>query len=117
MMGYQCAECGRVIEDHQTDHATRECSRGRVWRLWNGLPDEERSPVHVIAGFLQMTTADVAAIVYPADTFGAWADTQEPTDIDDEDDDEDECEGHESLSGAHMGETVYCDGSCQAGTR
>ena len=29
-----------------------------------------------------------------------------------EDDDEDECEGHESLDGAHMGETVYCDGSC-----
>lgn len=23
-----------------------------------------------------------------------------------------ECEGHESLSGAHMGESVYCDGSC-----
>lgn len=24
------------------------------------------------------------------------------------------CEGHESLDGAHMGETVYCDGSCVA---
>jgi len=23
-----------------------------------------------------------------------------------------ECEGHESLAGAHMGESVYCDGSC-----
>jgi len=23
-----------------------------------------------------------------------------------------ECEGHESLDGAHFGETVYCDGSC-----
>lgn len=23
------------------------------------------------------------------------------------------CEGHESLAGSHMGETVYCDGSCQ----
>ncbi|WP_439681541.1 hypothetical protein [Embleya sp. MST-111070] len=22
------------------------------------------------------------------------------------------CQGHESLDGAHMGETVYCDGSC-----
>lgn len=22
------------------------------------------------------------------------------------------CEGHESLDGAHMGETVHCDGSC-----
>ncbi len=27
--------------------------------------------------------------------------------------DEDECEGHESLDGAHMGETVYCDGTCK----
>lgn len=24
-----------------------------------------------------------------------------------------ECEGHESLDGAHMGETVYCDGTCR----
>ncbi|MDR6117232.1 hypothetical protein QE370_000416 [Aeromicrobium sp. SORGH_AS981] len=23
------------------------------------------------------------------------------------------CEGHESLDGAHMGESVFCDGSCQ----
>jgi hypothetical protein len=23
-----------------------------------------------------------------------------------------ECEGHESLDGAHMGEIVFCDGSC-----
>lgn len=26
---------------------------------------------------------------------------------------EPECEGHESLAGEHMGETVFCDGSCQ----
>lgn len=24
-----------------------------------------------------------------------------------------DCEGHESLAGEHMGESVYCDGSCQ----
>lgn len=24
-----------------------------------------------------------------------------------------ECEGHISLDGAHMGEPVYCDGSCR----
>lgn len=29
------------------------------------------------------------------------------------DDGEDECEGHESLAGEHMGEAVYCDGSCR----
>lgn len=28
-------------------------------------------------------------------------------------DDEDECEGHESLAGGHMGEAVFCDGSCR----
>jgi hypothetical protein len=28
-------------------------------------------------------------------------------------DDDNECEGHESLAGEHMGETVYCDGSCR----
>ena len=28
--------------------------------------------------------------------------------------DEDEgCEGHQSLDGAHMGETVFCDGTCR----
>lgn len=26
---------------------------------------------------------------------------------------DDECEGHESLAGSHMGETVYCDGTCR----
>ncbi len=35
-----------------------------------------------------------------------------------DEDDEQGCEGHESLNSAHMGESVYCDGSCQkAGTR
>lgn len=24
-----------------------------------------------------------------------------------------DCEGHESLDGAHMGETVHCDGTCR----
>jgi len=28
-------------------------------------------------------------------------------------DDDDGCEGHESLSGAHMGESVFCDGTCR----
>jgi hypothetical protein len=28
-------------------------------------------------------------------------------------DDEGCCPGHESLGGAHMGESVYCDGTCQ----
>jgi hypothetical protein len=28
-----------------------------------------------------------------------------------------ECEGHESLAGQHMGETVFCDGTCSTPTR
>lgn len=32
--------------------------------------------------------------------------------VDDADEDGAECQGHESLDGAHMGETVYCDGTC-----
>jgi hypothetical protein len=31
----------------------------------------------------------------------------------DQDDDDLECPGHESLSGGHMGESIYCDGSCR----
>lgn len=49
-----------------------------VWQVWNGLGDEHESPVKAIARQLDMSTADVAAIVYPADTFGKWADDQEP---------------------------------------
>ena len=29
-----------------------------------------------------------------------------------EDEDDNECEGHESLSGASMGASYFCDGSC-----
>lgn len=37
-----------------------------------------------------------------------------PDSDDDDDQDEPQCSGHESLSGAHMGETTYCDGTCQS---
>lgn len=36
-----------------------------------------------------------------------------PSVVDWNDDEDDQCEGHESLDGAHMGEAVYCDGSCR----
>lgn len=32
--------------------------------------------------------------------------------LEDADDDDTECEGHESLAAEHMGESVYCDGTC-----
>jgi hypothetical protein len=50
-----------------------------VWATWNALPDDEPAPVKRIAAQLNMATADVAFIVYPAETFGVWDDSQEPS--------------------------------------
>lgn len=49
-----------------------------VWAEWNSLGDHHLSPVKEIARRLSMANADVAFIVFPAETFGAWADDQEP---------------------------------------
>lgn len=49
-----------------------------VWAEWNTLPDSEPSPVKRIARTLGMSAADVAFVVYPAETFGRWEDDQEP---------------------------------------
>lgn len=49
-----------------------------VWDEWNALDDACDTPVKTIAAKLQMEAADVAFIVYPAETFGAWFDDQEP---------------------------------------
>jgi Mn-dependent DtxR family transcriptional regulator len=49
-----------------------------VWKVWSLLSDDEPSPVKRIARALEMEPADVAFIVYPAETFGRWADDQEP---------------------------------------
>jgi hypothetical protein len=49
-----------------------------IWDAWRSLPDSEPSPVKHIARTLGMTPAGVAAVVYPADEFGAWDDSQEP---------------------------------------
>jgi hypothetical protein len=49
-----------------------------VWKVWGLLSDDEQSPVKRIARSLGMTPADVAFIVYPAEQFGRWDDSQEP---------------------------------------
>jgi len=49
-----------------------------VWAVWNSLDDEHPAPVKEIARRLGMANVDVAFIVYPATTFGRWADYQEP---------------------------------------
>lgn len=49
-----------------------------VWAAWGDLPECERAPVKRIAANLGMATADVAFVVFPAETFGRWDDSQEP---------------------------------------
>jgi hypothetical protein len=49
-----------------------------VWAEWGSLAEDERSPVKRIAARLNIIPADVAFIVYPVETFGRWADNQEP---------------------------------------
>lgn len=48
-----------------------------VWEEWGSLPEGELSPVKRIAERLGITPSDVAFTVYPAETFGRWADNQE----------------------------------------
>ena len=49
----------------------------KVWAAWNALPENCPNPVRTIAADLDMAPADVAFIVYPAEVFGPWDDTQE----------------------------------------
>jgi hypothetical protein len=49
-----------------------------VWEAWNALPDDHPAPVKAIATKLGMAPADVAFVVFPAETFGQWSDDQEP---------------------------------------
>lgn len=49
-----------------------------VWAAWNKLDQNDLSPVKRIAAQLEMTPADVAFIVYPAEQLGRWDDSQEP---------------------------------------
>lgn len=50
----------------------------KVWSAWAQVDDDDPSPVKRIARDLGMTAADVAFIVYPAEQFGPWDDSQEP---------------------------------------
>jgi|HubBroStandDraft_6_1064221.scaffolds.fasta_scaffold354450_2 hypothetical protein len=50
----------------------------RVWGEWHSLADDNPSPVKTVARKLGLDPADVAAIVYQPETFGAWEDDQEP---------------------------------------
>lgn len=49
-----------------------------VWAAWNALEEHDESPVKRIARQLNMEPVDVSFIVYPAERFGRWEDSQEP---------------------------------------
>ena len=48
-----------------------------IWAFWNALPENHPAPVHAIANQLGLSLAEVAAVVYPAETFGEWSDADE----------------------------------------
>jgi hypothetical protein len=50
----------------------------RIWAEWNGLPDDELSPVKTIAFTLGLSNGEVATVVFPAPHYGDWSDDQEP---------------------------------------
>ena len=56
----------------------RNGTEAKVWRVWGLLDDGDPAPVKHTARILGMTTEDVAFIVYPAEQFGPWDDSQEP---------------------------------------
>jgi hypothetical protein len=66
-----CVEgCGHYAGDDPTAH--------QIWDVWSSQPDDELSPVKTIASTLGLTNAEVAVVVYPPDSYGAWADDHEP---------------------------------------
>lgn len=58
--------------------STLNATEQAVWKVWGMLSDGDPSPVERIARSLGMAPADVAFVVYPAETFGRWDDSQEP---------------------------------------
>jgi hypothetical protein len=59
--------------------AETDPAQAAVWQAWNALDGTgEPSPVKRVARDLSMSPAEVAAIVFPPDRFGAWSDDQEP---------------------------------------
>jgi hypothetical protein len=67
----------RPIEPPKTS-PLKTAAEMAVWAAWNETDDDDPSPVKRIAQKLGMEPADVAFIVYPAETFGRWGDDHEP---------------------------------------
>lgn len=72
--------------------------------------DPERSPFYRFATTVEASSPDQAEALAEAEHRARF----EPDGESNEDDEDDDgCPGHESLAGEHMGEAVYCDGTCQ----
>ena len=78
--------------------------RDGVWQQWGARQERLGESVEVI---------DALTLGLFDEGLMASSDDEDEPEAD-EDDDPDVCPGHESLDGAHMGESVYCDGSCQS---
>ncbi len=88
---------GEFGADYDAEAIAREAFSYRV------DTDERGNELLNTAGFEQVV-----------DDAGFWviAEKHATRNEDESGDDEDGCQGHESLNGADMGATVYCDGSC-----
>jgi hypothetical protein len=92
--------CGSWYTDrYYTDDLTgRAAADAALARVADVVPGTYR--VQIARRFLRPALVPIAA---PADE-----------QLGEPDDDEQGCEGHESLDGAHMGESVLCDGTCRS---
>lgn len=73
---------------------------------------DEVFPTYTIAG-VTLYPSTILKATDPIAYRQAYLDMQDSYEENDEDDSDDECEGHESLNGDMMGESVFCDGSCK----
>jgi hypothetical protein len=73
-----------------------------VWQQW-GATRERLSESSEVMDALTLGLFDDGLMASSDDEDEPEEDEDEPA----------ECPGHESTDGAHMGEAVYCDGSCQ----
>ncbi|OBG21506.1 hypothetical protein A5768_25705 [Mycolicibacterium fortuitum] len=113
--GHLAADKQRGVCPHSgtgdmADGCPRGCEGAREHYSNDGHPQCEDDP------FDETTADDVENLPYECPDCGNRHDgmtsgTERCPDCECEDDNE--CEGHESLAGEHMGESVYCDGSCR----
>lgn len=94
--------------------APHEPGAGQVHHQWSGTFHGSAVSIVAVWDGRNLFVEDITPMVAPPApeiSFGQAADMLDA--IDDQDDDDDGCEGHESLAGEHMGETVFCDGTCR----